>query len=173
MLFSPPYLLSLNLSFAWFNLSVMIYIVINLIFFTYKISVLIFFQNINFLPCFPSVPPSFLFLHGSISHPHSTLISVLYSSYLFPLEVIYHFYGFRILCPAFQPLQYLELVPEELWSVEALSWLGLLHLPRLCRDLGPSWFCWARDSWGASFDYSQEKRQWPALRATTPTCKKM
>lgn len=151
----------------------MIYIVINLIFFTYKISVLIFPQNINFLPCFQSVLPSFLFLHGYIFHLHSTLISVLYSFYLFPLEVIYHFYGFRILCPAFQPLHYLELVAEELWSVETLCWLGLLHLPRLCCDLGTSWFCGARDSWGGNLYYSQEKKQCPAVRATTPTCKKM
>lgn len=126
------------LSLAWFNLSVMIYIVINLIFFTYKISVLIFSPKYQFPAMFPSVLPSFLSLHGYIFYPHSTLISVLYSFSLFPLEVIYHFYGFRILCPAFQPLQYLELAAEELRSVEALCWLGLSHLPRLCCDLGTS-----------------------------------
>lgn len=49
------------LSLAWFNLSVIIYIVINLIFFTYKISVLIFSPKYQFPAMFPICTTIFSF----------------------------------------------------------------------------------------------------------------
>lgn len=134
---------------------------------------MIFSPKYQFPATFPICTAIFSFSAWLYFLPTLYIDFCTYSFSLFPLEVIYHFYGFRILCPAFQPLQYLEPAAEELWSVEALCWLGLLHLPRLCCDLGTSWFCRATDSWGGNLSYSQEKKQCPAGRATTPTCKKM